>query len=342
MAGRRPWREGHTYVIAEAGVNHNGSLELAFELIDRAAAAGVDAVKFQIGTPELVVSRFAPKAEYQKQTTGTAESQLDMVRKLQLPQGSWPKLVSHCATRGVAFLASPFDLPSVDYLATLDTPAIKVPSGELTNLPYLRAVGRTGLPVLLSTGMCDLEEVRRAIRVLVDNGTSHDEILVFQCTTEYPAPAEEANLRAMQTMASEFSIPVGYSDHTLGLELSLAAVGMGAQSIEKHFTLDKTMEGPDHAASVEPEELAELVRAIRVIESALGDGVKRPAASEIKNQPIARKSIVAARPIAAGEEFTEDNLTTKRPGSGITPMQWDEVIGTHAPRAFEADELIEL
>ncbi len=337
-----PWKEGHVYLIAEAGVNHNGSLSLAHEMIDCAAEAGVDAVKFQIGTPEAVVSRFAPKAQYQKQTTDASESQLEMIRNLQLPPDAWPDLVSRCVQECVAFLASPFDLPSVRYLSGLDTPAIKVPSGEITNLPYLRAVGATGMPVLLSTGMCDLEEVRCAIGVLASNGTPRDAILVLQCTTEYPAPVEDANLRAMQTMAVEFGLPVGYSDHTLGLELSFAAAGMGARAIEKHFTLDKTMEGPDHAASLEPNELNELVRAIRSIEVALGDGVKRPARSEIKNQPIARKSIVASRAIVAGEAFSEENLTTKRPGSGVSPMSWDEVVGTCATRAFEPDELIEL
>ena len=331
-----------TFIIAEAGVNHNGSLELAKKLIDLAAEAGADAVKFQTFKAEKVISRYAQKAEYQKQATDASESQLDMVRKLELDEGAHKELFDYCRSKGIMFLSSPFDLDSIDLLNKLGLEIFKIPSGEITNLPYLRKIGGLKKKVILSTGMADLGEIEDALDILVAAGTPLYKITVLHCNTEYPTPVEDVNLRAMQTIARGFGVRVGYSDHTLGIEVPIAAVAMGATVIEKHFTLDKNMEGPDHRASLEPDELKEMVEAIRNIERALGNGIKKPSPSELKNKSAVRKSIVAARAIQRGEVFTEENLTVKRPGNGIGPMRWDEVIGRKAGKDHKTDEIINL
>ena len=329
-----------TYIIAEAGVNHNGSFDLACRLVDAAKAAGADCVKFQTFRSENLVSRTAQKAAYQQETTGAEESQLDMIKKLELSYADFTRLKAYCDAVGIAFLSTPFDLESIAFLNELDMPFWKIPSGEVTNLPYLLALAKTKKPVVMSTGMCELSEVRAAVEVLQANGTP--EIRLLHCNTEYPTPYEDVNLRAMDTLRREFGVEVGYSDHTRGIEVPIAAVAMGAAVIEKHFTLDRTMEGPDHKASLEPQELAAMVSAIRNIERAVGSEAKTASPSERKNRAVARKSIVAKCPIKAGEVLTEENLTVKRPGSGISPMQWFDVLGTSARRDFEEDELIEL
>lgn len=328
-------------IIAEAGVNYNGSLELAYKMVDEAKKAGADIVKFQTGVPEKVMSKYAEKAEYQKKNTGKAEeSQLDMVRKLMLKFEEFVPLKKYCELSGIKFLSTPFDLSSIDFLEELGCDMWKIPSGEITNLPYLLRIAKTGKPIIMSTGMSTLEEVREALNVLKENGAG--EITLLHCTTEYPAPLKDVNLKAMLTLKDTFGCKVGYSDHTPGIEVPVAAVAMGASVIEKHFTLDRNMEGPDHKASLEPDELAAMVKAIRNVELAIGTGVKEPSESEKKNMAIARKSIIAAKDIKKGEIFTEDNLTTKRPGNGISPMKWNEVIGKTAKRDFGEDELIEL
>jgi len=327
-------------IIAEAGVNHNGSLELAKKMALVAKQCGADVVKYQTAVPELVISKFAQKAEYQKQTTGDGESQLEMVRRLHFSFEAHKELKEYCDSIGIQYLSAAFDIPSVEFLGTLDLPYIKVPSGEITNLPYLEAVGKLGLHVILSTGMSTLTEIESALQILEDAGAAGATIL--HCNTEYPTPYEDANLSAMLELSEQFGLPVGLSDHTNGWECDVAAAALGAVVIEKHFTLDKTMEGPDHKASLEPAELAAMVTAVRNIEKALGGGKKQVSASEAKNKPIARKSIVAARPIQKGEIFTAENLTTKRPGDGISPMRWYEVLGTAAVRDFEEDEKITL
>lgn len=328
-------------IIAEAGVNHNGNLNLALQLVDAAAAAGADIVKFQTFCSQCVISTFAPKAAYQQVTTGADESQLDMVRKLELPPEAFARLAAHAAAKGIGFLSTPFDLPSVDVLATLGLGLWKIPSGEITNLPYLRKIGAFGQAIILSTGMSTVQEVGAALEVLERAGTPRQLVTLLHCTTEYPAPYAEVNLRAMQTLSTAFpQCALGYSDHTQGLEVSLAAVALGATVIEKHFTLDRSMEGPDHRASLEPGELAALVHGIRHVEMALGESLKAPTPSEIPNMLVARKSIVAARPIKAGERLTAKNLTTKRPGSGISPMLWDSILDTPAPRDLAEDEAL--
>lgn len=329
-------------IIAEVGVNHNGDLRLAYKLVDAAKAAGVDYVKFQIGIPELVASRFAEKADYQKANTGVSESQLDMIRRVSLTFEEHQKLMSYCRKVGIKYLCTPFDLVSIDFLENSGIELWKIPSGEITNFPYLRKIARTGKPVILSTGMANLSEIHDAIDVLVRYGIHREEIILLHCTTEYPAPKNEINLRAMDTMSKEFGLKVGYSDHTEGLEISVAAVAMGACVIEKHFTLDRSMEGPDHKASIEPKELIQLVSYIRNVEHALGGGLKEAGPAERKNIKIARKSIVASKNIVKGSLLTEDNLTVKRPGDGISPMEWENVIGTLARRDFIEDEPIEL
>lgn len=329
-----------TLIIAEAGVNHNGSVALAHRMIDAAYRAGADIIKFQTGKPELVISRFAEKAEYQKNTTGHNESQLEMCRKIILQYEDHQSLKEHCEKLGIQFLSTPFDLDSIDFLEELGCTMWKIPSGEITNLPYLIKIAETHKPVILSTGMSTLEEISDAITVLKEHGSG--EITLLHCTTEYPAPIEDVNLRAMETMRQKFGLKVGYSDHTQGIEIPVAAVAMGACVIEKHFTLDRNMKGPDHKASLEPDELAAMVKAIRNVERALGDGIKTPSPSEIKNIPIARKSIVAKKKILKGEFLTEENITTKRPGNGISPMRWKDVLGTRAVRDFCEDELIEI
>ena len=329
-------------VIAEAGVNHNGDPLLARRLVEEAARAGADLVKFQTFSADRLVTRSARKANYQKQTTDAAESQHAMIRRLELSEEAHRMLAEHCRQHGIGFFSSGFDVPSIDLLAALGLDRFKIPSGEITNLPYLRHIGRLGKPVILSSGMSLLDEIESALRVLEAAGTRRELITILHCNTEYPTPMTDVNLRAMLTIRDTFGLEVGYSDHTNGIEVAIAAVALGATVIEKHFTLDRNMPGPDHRASLEPDEFKAMVLAIRNIEQALGDGIKRPSPSESKNLPIARKSVVAARRISAGETFSAGNLAVKRPGSGISPMRWDEVIGQIARRDFERDELIEL
>lgn len=327
------------YIIAEAGVNHNGSFELACKLIDKAKAAGADSIKFQTFNTKRLVSHTAEKAEYQKTATGDSLQQ-DMLKKLELPYDQFVELKKYCDKVGICFLSTPFDLDSIDFLNTIDMPFWKIPSGEVTNLPYLIALSKTGKPVVMSTGMCEMEEIRTAVRILRENGIK--DIKLLHCNTEYPTPYEDVNLKAMQTMRDVFGLEVGYSDHTKGIEVPIAAAAMGAVIIEKHFTLDRSMEGPDHKASLEPDELAAMISSIRHIEKAMGTGNKIPSYSERKNIAVARKSIVAKTFIRVGDVLTEENITVKRPGTGICPMRWNEIIGTKAVRDFEEDELIEL
>ena len=338
MAGN----DNRVIIIAEAGVNHNGSLELARRMVREAREAGADYVKFQTAVPELVISSIAPKAEYQKETTGTAQSQLEMCRAIHLPLSDYQELAQLCRDEGIGFMSTPFDLVSVDTLAPLGMDYWKIPSGEITNLPYLRKIASQGGKVILSTGMSVLDEVETAVGVLERNGTPRSSIILLHCTTQYPTLPSDVNLRAMDTLATLGCGAVGYSDHTTGIDIPVAAVARGARVIEKHFTLDKTMAGPDHRASLDPDELHAMVRAIRRIEEALGDGVKRVASGEAANIAVARKSIVAARDIKAGELLSESNITVKRPGNGISPMMWDSVIGTRALRDFAYDTLIEI
>lgn len=327
------------YIIAEAGVNHNGSFEIACQLIDAAKTAGVDCIKFQTFKSENLVSHLAQKAEYQKDTTGDG-SQVDMLKKLELSYEEFLKLKSYCDHVGICFLSTPFDFESIDFLNSIDMPFWKIPSGEITNYPYLVALAKTGKPVVMSTGMCEMREIEEAINVLKENGSK--DIKLLHCNTEYPTPYEDVNLKAMTTISETFGLEVGYSDHTKGIEVPIAAVALGATVIEKHFTLNRNMKGPDHKASLEPDELAKMVQSIRNIEKAIGSGDKKPSPSEKKNILVARKSIVAKTSIRCGEEFTEANITVKRPGNGISPMHWNEVIGKRAVRDFEEDELIEL
>lgn len=331
-----------TLVIAEAGVNHNGDLDLAKQLIDVAAAAGADMVKFQTFNASRQVTRAAKKADYQMQTTGSTESQQEMLRRLELTDVMHRELIAHCAARKIGFFSTGFDIESIDLLVSLGQDHFKIPSGEITNLPYLRHIGQLGKTIILSTGMATLGEIEAAIDALEQAGTPRTKLTVLHCTTEYPAPMSEVNLRAMQNIRAIFGVAVGYSDHTTGIEVAIAAVAMGASIIEKHFTLDRNLPGPDHKASLEPEELKAMVAAIRNVEVALGDGIKRLTPSEAKNKPISRKSLVASRPIKLGDVFSVQNITAKRPGTGLSPMRWDEVMGRIAPRDFDADELIEL
>lgn len=331
-----------TFIIAEAGVNHNGSLEMAFQLIDVAVAAGADAVKFQTFKAENVIAVNAPKADYQKETTGSDESQLVMVKKLELDEAAHTRLYQYCQHKGIQFLSTPFDLESIDLLNRLGLETFKIPSGEITNLPYLRKLGALKKQLILSTGMADLGEIEDALDVLTLTGTPLKDITVLHCNSQYPAPFDDANLRAMLTIQHAFSeTTVGYSDHTTGIELPIAAVAMGARVIEKHFTLDRNLPGPDHRASLEAHELAEMITAIRNVEKALGTGTKKPSPSELNNKLIARKSIVAASPIREGEAFSETNIAVKRPGTGISPMRWDELMGRRATRDYREDDLIE-
>ena len=331
-----------TLIIAEAGVNHNGDISLARQLVDAAAEAGADLVKFQTFNANRMVTRSAKKADYQNQATGSKESQHAMLRRLELTVDMHHELIAHCAARNIGFFSTGFDIESVDLLVSLGQDHFKIPSGEITNLPYLRHIGGLGKAIIFSTGMATMGEIEAAIDVLEQAGTQRANITVLHCTTEYPTPMDEVNLRAMQSIHTAFGVAVGYSDHTSGIEVAIAAVALGACVIEKHFTLDRNLPGPDHRASLEPEELKAMVTAIRNIEIALGDGIKRLTPSEARNKPIARKSLVANRTIKAGEGFSAQNMTTKRPGTGVSPMRWDEVIGRSAPRDFAADELIEL
>ena len=328
-------------IVAEAGVNHNGSLETAKQLVDAAVEAGADMVKFQTFSADQLVTTSAPKANYQNQATDSAETQHTMIHKLELSREMHEELIEYCQQQGIDFFSSGFDTQSIDLLVELGQVRFKIPSGEITNLPYLRYVGHYGKPVILSTGMANLGEIEAALEVLEISGTLRKQITVLHCNTEYPTSMVDVNLRAMLSIRNAFGVEVGYSDHTLGIEVPIAAVALGATVIEKHFTMDRSLPGPDHQASLEPDELKAMVHAIRNIEKALGDGIKRPSPSELKNKPIARKSLVAAIAIRAGECFTGTNLTVKRPGTGISPMRWDEIIGCSAKRDFEADELIE-
>ncbi|NAY91646.1 N-acetylneuraminate synthase [Muricauda sp. JGD-17] len=330
-----------TIIIAEAGVNHNGQIDIAKKLIDVAADSGVDYVKFQTFKAVNLASKNAEKAVYQKENTNNAtESQLAMLKKLELTKEMHLDLIAHCKEKGVKFLSTGFDLESIEFLNDLGMDFFKIPSGEITNLPYLRKIGSLGKTIVMSTGMADLEEISNAIEALIASGAKQSDITVLHCNTEYPTPMQDVNLNAMTTIGSKFGVQVGYSDHTIGIEVPIAAVALGATVIEKHFTLDRNMDGPDHKASLEPGELKAMVESIRNIELSLGDGVKKPSPSEMKNKTIARKSIVALRAIKKGDILTEKNLTVKRPGNGISPMRWDEIVGTNALRDYEEDDLI--
>jgi len=331
-----------TFIIAEAGVNHNGSIELAKKLIDVAADAGSDAVKFQTFKAERLVCKSAAKADYQKKTTDADESQFDMLKRLELNEDAHKELMGYCRDKGIIFLSTPFDLESIDMLGSLGIEIFKIPSGEITNLPYLRKIGRLKKKIMLSTGMADIGEIGNAINVLTEYGTRKDDITVLHCNTEYPTFFEDVNLLAMLTIRDVFKVNVGYSDHTPGIEAPVAAVALGASVIEKHFTIDKNMKGPDHKASLEPDELKAMIYAVRNIEKALGNGIKKPSRSEMKNIQVVRKSIVAAKDIKKGETFTEDNITVKRPGTGISPMEWDGIIGKAAIKDFAENESIEI
>ena len=359
-------KRDRVYIIAEAGVNHNGSLEMARALVDAAADAGADGVKFQTFKSNAVISRHAVKAAYQAQTTGSSESQLEMVKRLELNESAHRELQVHCRHRGIQFLSTPFDSESADFLVQhMDVPFVKIPSGEITNGPLLLHIANYGRPVVLSTGMSTLADIEMALGVLAFGFIKNDSrpsrlafqsaflspegqtaiannVTLLHCTTEYPAPFDEVNLRAMQTLRAAFGIPVGYSDHTQGIAISLAAVALGAQVLEKHFTLDRSLPGPDHQASLEPGELASMVASVRNVEMAMGREGKIPGPSELKNKPIARKSLVAARHIKAGDRYTEENMAAKRPGTGVSPMAYWDFLGAQAPRDFAEDEPISL
>lgn len=329
-------------IIAEAGVNHNGDIDAAKRLVEAAAAAGADIVKFQTFRADLLVTRSAAKADYQVVSTGSGESQYEMLQRLELNPEAHDILIAHCAAHRIEFMSTAFDEESVALLAGRGMRRFKIPSGELTNLPYLRSVAGLADEVIISTGMATMDEIAAAIAVFERAGISRDRLCVLHCTTDYPAAMADVNLRAMQTIGTSFGVRVGYSDHTLGIEIPVAAVALGACVIEKHFTLDKTLPGPDHKASLEPDQLSAMVAAVRNVEKALGDGVKRPSAAELRNVPIVRKSLVAIRPIQAGEQFSLENIAAKRPGTGVSPMRLDDVLGRRAPRRFAPEELIEL
>ena len=328
------------FIIAEAGVNHNGSLDFAKKLVDVACSAGADAVKFQTFKATNLVTKYSQKADYQKETTSNRETQFEMLKKLELNKKEHEELISYCNKKNIIFLSSPFDHESIDLLNDLGLEIFKIPSGEITNLPYLRYIGKLNKKIILSTGMSNKEEVKNALDVLINSGTKKNDIIVLHANTEYPTPMKDVNLRAMVLIGKELDVKFGYSDHTLGIEVGIAAVAMGATCIEKHFTLDKNMKGPDHKASLEPDQLKEMVRAIRNIEIALGDGIKKPSQSEIPNIDIVRKSIVAKTTIKKGDVLNENNLTIKRPGIGLSPMRWDEIINTKAKKDYQEDELI--
>ena len=329
----------HVLIIAEAGVNHNGSLDLAYKMVDAAKRASVDCIKFQTFKSQNLVSKNASKADYQKENTGDG-TQIEMLKKLELTYADFSGLKDYCDKVGIRFISTPFDLESIRFLDSLDIPFWKIPSGEITNYPYLKAIAKTGRPVILSTGMSTIYDIQQALDVLTRNGTT--DIKLLHCNTEYPTPYEDVNLNAMKTIHDAFGCEVGYSDHTKGIEIPIAAVAMGATIIEKHFTLDNNMEGPDHKASLEPDELSEMVKCIRNIEKAFGNGIKEPSESEKKNINIVRKSIVAKIDIKKGDILTEDNITVKRPGTGVSPMRWNAVIGTRAIKDFNEDDLIEI
>ena len=331
----------YTTIIAEVGVNHNGSIDRAKEMIDVAVKAGVDIVKFQTFTADSIVSKGAEKADYQKEMTSMSESQHEMIKKLELDKKAHIELIAHCDQERIEFLSSPFDHKSIDLLSDLGLKRFKIPSGEITNLPYLQYIGKQGKSIILSTGMATLKEIRDALNILQESGTHKSQITVLHCNTEYPTPMKDVNLKAMLTIKDKLDVAVGYSDHTLGIEIPVAAVALGASVIEKHFTLDRTLFGPDHHASIEPDELKAMVQSIRNIEKAMGNGVKTPSPSEMKNLPIVRKSIVAKKQIMKGEQFSEKNLTTKRPGTGISPMKWDLYIGKLSNKEYQSEEPIQ-
>lgn len=330
-----------TIIIAEAGVNHNGSIDIAKKMIDVAVNAGANYVKFQTFKAETLVNKTVQKAEYQKSVTDKEESQYNMIKKLELDKAAHKELIEYCNSKSTQFLSTAFDLDSIDMLAELDIPLFKIPSGEITNLPYLRRIGGMGKPIILSTGMSTLEEISSALNLLLEAGADKEQITILHCNTEYPTPIEDVNIKAMLTIKDKLGVRVGYSDHTLGIEVPIAAVALGAVVIEKHFTLDRNFQGPDHAASLEPNELKDMVIAIRNIEKAMGDGIKKPSFSEAKNISVSRKSIIAKKPIKKGDLFSELNLTVKRPGTGISPMDWDSVIGKKSKRDYRFDEEIE-
>lgn len=330
-------------IIAEAGVNHNGSIELAKQLVDKAVEAGADYIKFQTFQTEKLVAKSAQMASYQKKNIGTEDnSQFAMLKKLELSPAQHEELIAYCREKGIKFFSTAFDLDSIDYLHSLNLGLWKIPSGEITNYPYIKKIAQYGEPVIVSTGMCEMQDIENAVATLVKWGTKQEDIIILHCNTEYPTPYQDVNLKAMDSIREKFGVEVGYSDHTKGIEVPIAAVALGATVIEKHFTLDRNMEGPDHKASLEPYELKAMVSAIRNIEQAVGDGVKKVTNSEKGNISVARKSIVAARNINKGEVFTEENLTVKRPGTGISPMRWEDVLGQTAKRDFAEEELIEL
>lgn len=334
----------HVTIIAEAGVNHNGSIEIAKKLVDKAVEAGVDIIKFQTFKAERLVSKSAKQAEYQKKNIGSKadDSQYNMLKKLELSEQDHQELMAYCEQKGIRFFSTAFDLESIDYLHSLNLGLWKIPSGEITNYPYIKKIAQFHEPVILSTGMCEMDDISGAMNVLLNNGVRRNQITILHCNTEYPTPYEDVNLLAMQQIKEDFQVEVGYSDHTKGIVVPIAAVALGARVIEKHFTLDRNMEGPDHKASLEPDELKAMVSAIRNIEKALGSGKKTVSDSERKNIAIARKSIVAACPIKKGDILTEHNLTVKRPGTGISPMRWEEIVGTIAIKDFSEEDLIEI
>jgi N,N'-diacetyllegionaminate synthase len=334
-------KRNHVLIIAEAGVNHNGSVELAKRLAEKAKEAGADIVKYQTANPNKIVTKSAGLARYQLENLGSDDNQYMMLKKLMFPYDVYSEIFAYCREIGIEPLSTPFDIDSIAYLDTLKMPFWKIPSGEITNYPYLVAIAQTHKPVVLSTGMSDMCEVMAATDLLIKNGTPKDGLIVLHCNTQYPTPYEDVNLRAMETMRRELSLPVGYSDHTQGISIPIAAVALGAVIIEKHFTLDRNMPGPDHKASLEPNEFKSMVRAIRQIECAMGNGVKEPQSSEVENINIVRKSIVANKAITTGEIFSEENITTKRPGTGVSPMKWMEIIGHRAKRDYREDEQIE-
>ena len=328
------------FIIAEAGVNHNGSIDIAKKLIDAAVASGADAVKFQTFKAENLATKYAKKANYQKNLTNQKESQFDMLKKLELSKEMHTELINYSKIKDIKFLSSPFDFESIELLKDLGLKIFKIPSGEITNLPYLRHIGKLNKKIILSTGMSNIDEVKTALDILINSGTKKKNIIVLHANTEYPTPMEDVNLKAMLTIGKELEVNFGYSDHTLGIEVDIAAVAMGAKCIEKHFTLSCNMKGPDHKASLEPDQLKEMVKAIRNIERALGSNIKKPSKSELPNIQIARKSIVAKTKIKKGDILRENNITVKRPGGGISPMKWDNVVGTKATKDYSEDELI--
>ena len=327
-------------IIAEAGVNHNGSLDLAKKLIDAACSVGADAVKFQTFKATNLATKNSQKAAYQKRTTNKEETQFDMLKKLELDKKNHEELIDYCKNKKIIFLSSPFDIESIDLLNDLGLKIFKIPSGEITNLPYLKHIGKFNKRIILSTGMSNIDEIKSALDILMNSGTKKNNITILHANTEYPTPMKDVNLKAMVSIGKEFDIKFGYSDHTMGIEVDIAAVAMGATCIEKHFTLNSNMKGPDHKASLEPSQFKEMVEKIRNIELALGDGIKKPSQSEIQNIDIVRKSIVAKTKINKGDILNENNLTTKRPGNGINPMKWDELIGTKSKKDYNEDDLI--